>query len=258
MMTADTFTAILELVKQAGILEAVNYTQMNEALISHHSTAIEGSSLTEEETRLFLTEGLTAKGKTLYEHNMIKDHHQALLYVVETAKANLSVSSVMIQHISALVMKNTGSEIHAAAGTYDSSKGDFRKSAVYVGTRYFSNYQKVPGETEKLCAKINERLNAVRTTAEIYDLAFDAHFDLVSIHPLADGNGRVSRLLMNYILAFHSQPLAILFHEDRADYYKALEDARKNSCMQPFRDFMYRQQIHYFTRELEKLEASKS
>jgi Fic family protein len=256
MMITDQFIETLERVKQAGILNAVHYAQMNEVLISHHSTAIEGSSLTEEETRLLLAEGLAAGGKPLHDHHMVHDHHCALHYVMEAAKVKTPVSPAMIRHISALVMKNTGTIIHAAAGTYDSSKGDFRKSMVYVGTRYFPNYQKVPGETERFCAKINDRLNTVRTTAEIYDLAFDAHFDLVSIHPFADGNGRVARLLMNYILAYHNQPPAILFSENKADYYRALEDTRAKNRMQPFRDFMYSQQIQHYTRELAKLESS--
>ncbi len=59
---------------------------MNEIFISHHSTAIEGSTLTEEESHLLIEEGITAKGKLLYDHNMVKDNYEALKFVVETAK----------------------------------------------------------------------------------------------------------------------------------------------------------------------------
>jgi Fic family protein len=226
---------------------------MNEILISHHSTAIEGSSLTEDETRLLLTEGITAKGKPLQDHNMVHDHHQALLHTIRAAGRKEPLSVAMIQQLSAMVMKSTGGIVHAAAGTCDSSQGDFRKSMVYVGTRYFIHYQKVPGEVEKLIRQINEQMGQVQTPEEIYSLAFDAHFKLVGIHPFIDGNGRVSRLLMNYILTCHRQPLAIIFNRDRADYFQALELSRENDSLQPFREFMFEQQIKYFRQELNKL-----
>jgi Fic family protein len=94
---------------------------------------------------------------------------------------------------------------------------------------------------------------------DIYDLAFDAHFKLVSIHPFADGNGRTSRLLMNYILAYHELPLAILYAEDKQNYYAALEKARREEPenLQPVRDFMYSQQCKFFGTEIAKYKGIK-
>ena len=54
-------------------------------------------------------------------------------------------------------------------------------------------------------------------------VSFRRPFFLVSIHPFADGNGRISRLLMNYILSYHQLPLATIFKEDKLEYYQALE-----------------------------------
>ncbi|MDR2847524.1 MAG: Fic family protein, partial [Bacteroidales bacterium] len=176
---------------------------MNEILISYHSTAIEGSSLTEEEARLLLLDGTTAKGKPLTDHNMVVDHLTAFQYTIEQANQRKEITPAFIQSINAHVMKTTGSVINAMSGSYDSSKGDWRKSMVHVGDRYFSNYQKVPQEVAELCRKITSRIDTVKTPIDIYLLAFEAHFRLVSIHPFADGNGRTSRLLMNYILQYH-------------------------------------------------------
>lgn len=188
--------------------------------ISHHSTAIEGSSLTEEESRLLITDGITAKGKPLYDHNMVKDHFDALKFIISTAHQKRELTPAFIQEISAQVMRSTGGVINATAGSYDSSKGDWRKSAVHVGARHFTNDQKVEREVLGLCNEINKRLDTVGTPHDIYQLAFDAHFYLVSIHPFANGNGRVSRLLMNYILAYHNMPLATIFTEDKIDRFK--------------------------------------
>jgi Fic family protein len=250
-----TFNELLKEFTSSGIPEAVNFEQMNEILISHHSTAIEGSSLTEEETRLLLSEGLTAKGKPMRDHNMVQDHHAALLFAIGKAKKKEKISGELIRQLSALVMKTTGGIINSAAGTYNSAAGDFRKSAVYVGKRFFMNYQKVPDAVDALCDDINQRLEAVKTPEEIYNLAFDAHFALVSIHPFADGNGRVSRLLMNYILTFHQQPLSVIFTEDKLQYYEALEQSREADDVKFIRDFLYSQQKKYFLLELAKLKT---
>ena len=69
-------------------------------------------------------------------------------------------------------------------------------------------------------------------------LAFEAHQRLVSIHPYNDGNGRTSRLLMNYLQRYHGQPLTIVFREDRQAYFVALEQSRVAENLTVFFDFM--------------------
>lgn len=251
-----TFEELLDKFNNLHITDSVNYELKNEVFISHHSTAIEGSSLTEEESLLLLVDGITAKGKPLYDHNMVKDHFDALKFVVETAHQKKKLDPGFIQDISAHVMRSTGGIINTAVGNYDSSKGEWRKSAVHVGARYFTSFQKVEREVTNLCNELNSIIDNVNTPCEIYQLAFDAHFYLVSIHPFADGNGRVSRLVMNYILAYHNMPLATIFAEDKQEYYQALEAARKGDDMDltPIRKFLFNQQEKYFKLEIMKYE----
>ena len=248
------FEQLLEEFNELRVSEAINYEQMNEIFISHHSTAIEGSSLTEEESRLLILDGITAKGKPLQDHNMVKDHYDALQFVVSSAQKKREITPAFIQEMSSYVMYSTGGVVNAPAGSYDTSKGDWRKSAVHVGDRYFISYDKVEREVRKLCEELNKRIKDVSAFVEVYQLAFDAHFYLVSIHPFADGNGRVSRLLMNYILAYHRLPLATIFSEDKLDYYRALEDSRKEKGvdLRPIRNFLFGQQEKYLSQEIEK------
>jgi Fic family protein len=249
-----TFEAILEKFKSLHIEDAVNYEVMNEILISHHSTAIEGSTLTEAESRMLILDGLTAKGKPITDHLMMKDHYDALVEVVRLAKEKHKITPEFIQRINSGVMKNTGGIINTALGNFDSSKGDWRKVDVHAGTRRFVSYDKVVPMTTSLCMGVGEQNEKVKTIKEIYDLAFDAHFGLVSIHPFRDGNGRTSRLLMNFILACHKQPLAIVFKEDRLDYINALEESRKQENTEPFKVFMYDQQKKYLQLEIDKVQ----
>lgn len=250
----NSFIELLNRYKQLHLDDVINYSLMNEILISHHSTGIEGSSLTEEEARLLITDGITAKGKPLTDHNMVKDHQEILEKMLSWSKSKREISPRMIQELNAGVMHTTGGPINSIAGSYDSSKGDWRKSNVYVGERYFVAFQKVESEVEKLCRKLNNDIKKVLKIKDVYDLAFDAHFYLVSIHPFADGNGRTSRLLMNYILAYHNQPLAIIFKEDKQEYFEALENSRKGDeiNLSPIRTFLYSQQKKYFLNEIQK------
>jgi Fic family protein len=87
---------------------------------------------------------------------------------------------------------------------------------------------------------------------QIFSVSFDLHFDLVSIHPFADGNGRVSRLMMNYILVYYDQSPAIINKADRNQYFKSLEESREIEDNTPMRKFMYEQQTKEFERQIEK------
>ena len=69
-------------------------------------------------------------------------------------------------------------------------------------------------------------------------MSFDTHFQAVSIHPFGDGNGRFSRLLMNYIQAYHQLPIVYLFAEDKQSYFEALKETRQKEELDIFRGFM--------------------
>ena len=62
---------------------------------------------------------------------MVTDHNNALIYTLEQAKTKVDISSDFIRQINGMAMKSTGGIINSMAGSYDSSKGDFRKSMIY-------------------------------------------------------------------------------------------------------------------------------
>lgn len=183
-----------------GLNQVVDFDLFNRIAIVHHSSAIEGSTLTLQETALLINEGITAKGKPMAEHQMITDHYAALLFVLENAKNKAKITPDFLRQINALVNKNTGQVRQTPLGVCDGTKGDFRLGNVTAGSTYFVNYDKVPQMVNELCLSLQNKIDTAHGNVDgVYQLSFDAHFYLVTIHPWFDGNGRTSRLLMNYI-----------------------------------------------------------
>jgi Fic family protein len=195
--------------------------------ITYHSTTIEGSTLTEIETRLLLDEGITPAGKPLLHSFMVQDHFKALQFIITEAKKKRAVTSNFVCELNAQVLKNTGSIYNTVFGEIDATKGMFRKGNVSAGNSYFVNYDKVEKLVNELCEKVNSKLATVNSVEEKINLSFDAHFELITIHPFYDGNGRTSRLLMNYIQLLFNLPMAIVFKEDKSVYFEALQTTRK-------------------------------
>ena len=161
---------------------------------------------------------------------------------IELAKLHKPITIDMLISLSALVMKNTGKEYNTALGNFSSALGELRLLNVTagVGGRSYMNYSKVPAKLAEFC----ERLNSGRAKAstmsvdELYQLTFDAHYNLVTIHPWADGNGRMARLVMNMLqFEFGLIPTKIL-KEDKEEYIKALVSTREDDNLGIFRGFM--------------------
>ena len=93
---------------ELGLSEAIDYEKFSMISIVYNSTKIEGCSLSENDTKLLLEKDITAKGKSLTDHMMVKDHYSAFIYLKEIAKQKQKISIELIKHVAGLVMKNTG------------------------------------------------------------------------------------------------------------------------------------------------------
>ena len=237
-----------------GIDEVIDHEKFNLISIVHHSTRIEGSTLTEVETQVLINEGLTPKGKPLQESLMVTDHYAALQYALGQVKEKRTITSEFIQKLNSLIVKNTASTYNTVFGTIDAATGAFRKGNVTAGETYFPNFNKVETLTKNLAMDLEGKMKLGLTIRERLNLSYDAHFNLVSIHPFYDGNGRTSRLLMNYIQAVYGLPLAIVHNETKADYYQALIDTRKQEDIQIFRDFMDQEYQAMLSAEITKFQ----
>lgn len=244
--------------QKLGINEAVDYDKYFLYSLITHSTAIEGSTLTELDTQLLFDEGVTAKGKPLVHHLMNEDLKKAYELAQAESDHLAPITPVFLQKLNATLMHTTGSEHSVMGGSFDSSKGEFRLCGVTagIGGRSYMNYLKVPVKIDELCTILQEKQTAVETFRQKYELSFNAHLNLATIHPWVDGNGRTARLLMNYIQFCHHLFPTKIFKEDRDAYILSLRQCQDEETNQPFIDFMTGQLKKSLSQEIERFKAS--
>lgn len=242
-----------------GISQSVDYEKYYLYSLITHSTAIEGSTLTELDTQLLFDEGVTAKGKPLVYHLMNEDLKKAYELAKEESAQNAEITPVFLQKLNAVLMRTTGSVYNVMGGSFDSSKGEFRLCGVTagVGGCSYMSYPKVPAKVEELCSILREKQKNMETFRERYELSFNAHLNLVTVHPWVDGNGRTARLLMNYIQFCHHLFPTKIFKEDRGDYILSLRQSQEDENSQPFLDFMAAQLKKSFASEIEKYNTGR-
>ena len=252
---------VLKEYQELGISEQIDYQKFYLYSIITHSTAIEGSTVTEIENQLLFDEGITAKGKPMVEQLMNLDLKRAYEQSIRWAREHKPFTVEMLKNLSALVMRNTGSHYSTLMGEFDSSKGDLRLVGVTAGAggRSYMDYRKVPMKLEELCNHINQRREALiksPNAIDAYLLSFDAHYILVTIHPWVDGNGRMSRLIMNHLQFEFGLVPAKIIKEDKAQYIEALNESREEEAMAPFQEFMLKEHTQNLRNEI--LEYRKS
>ena len=239
---ANKLEKLLTQYRELGIDNQIDYNKFYLYSLITHSTAIEGSTITELENQIMFDHGVSLKGKSIEEQSMNLDLKKAYEKAITFAAQHTPITTEMLISLSALVMKNTGKEYKTALGDFSSARGELRLLNVTagVGGRSYMNYSKVPSKLAAFC----EQLNAQRAIAhklsidERYQLSFDAHFHLVTIHPWADGNGRMARLVMNMLqFEFGLIPTKII-KEDKEEYIKALVSTREEDDLNIFRNFM--------------------
>ena len=244
MKTTSDILQTLERYRQLGIEEQIDYKKFYLYSIITHSTAIEGSTVTEIENQLLFDEGITAPGRTLIEQMMNLDLKAAYVEAQRLADRHTPYSIDMLCRLSAIVMKNTGSTYNTPLGSFSAAQGELRKLNVTAGFggRSYLAHGKVPQALSDFCRWLNAERAALpmNDILATYRLSFVAHYRLVSIHPWADGNGRMSRLVMNMLQwEFGLIPTKVL-KEQKAEYIQALNDTRDQQNETIFQNVMLR------------------
>lgn len=242
-----------------GINQQLDYEKFYLYSIITHSTAIEGSTVTEIENQLLFDEGISAN-KPMAEQLMNLDLKAAYEQSFVYAKSHADFSIELLCSLAALVMQNTGSTYKTIGGDFSSAKGDLRLLNVSAGRggKSYLAWQKVPDRLQKFCNWLNAERKAVdkNDIHKLYELSFEAHYHIVSIHPWADGNGRMSRLVMNMIQYEAGCIPSIVKKEKRAEYIQSLAQSQEKDDSKDFIDFMMNHHVDNLQKQIDEYKAS--
>lgn len=174
---------------------------------TYNSNAIEGNTLTLQETALVL-EGVTIDRKPLKDHLEAVGHKDAFLYVQELVKDRVPFSENVIKRIHTLVLMDRPDD-----------RGIYRRIPVRIMGAYHTPPEPmlVPEQMEKLIAEFSKKKLHPIESAALFHLKFEG------IHPFIDGNGRTGRLIMNLFLMQNGYPPINVKFADRKRYYEAFD-----------------------------------
>lgn len=190
----------------------------------YNSTSIEGNTLTLNETKLVLEEGVTIGGKSLREHLDITNQREAISYIESFIKEKKKLKEADIIMLHRFTLKGISDYW---AGRYKTSQNRI------VGSRHKTTMPyKVSSEMDNLAYFINDNPSKFNTV----ELAAFAHHEIARIHPFVDGNGRTARLLCNLILMSKGYPPIIIRTKEREKYFDCLEKAHSGN-LKAFVDF---------------------
>ena len=193
---------------------------------TYNTNRIEGSTLSLRETSLILADKIMPKGKTSKEVKEAENHAEAFNYMLKE-KVNLKHEFILKLH--SILLKDI-----------DQSAGRIREENVGIYGVMFKppHYEELDYELKAFFEWYEEA-----KILHPFELACLVHLKFVTIHPFTDGNGRISRLLMNFILKKHGYPMLDIPYEGREDYYNALETCQIEGVEKPFIDCCFKEYL---------------
>ncbi len=192
---------------------------------TYHSNALEGNPLSLSETSFFIREGLTSRGKPLFAYLEAKNHIAALGFLDHIVADNTQLTEHLVKQYHSMLFEKIDyvdtpdGRIRIEAGRYKTENNHVIRLDGQIHN--FTDALQVTCEMEKLL----EWYKREKPTLHPIELAALMHHRLVALHPFTDGNGRVSRLVMNTVLMQAGYTPAIIPVEEKRAYLEALQSA---------------------------------
>ncbi len=193
------------------------------AFFTYDSNAIEGNTLTLRETADLLFENIVPNAKTLREVNETINHKAAFDYMLEYRG---NITGLFICNLHEIVIKNTLRKEIA------DQQGRYRNVQVYI-----RGVKEIPPPPGKVPNEMKGLLSwHTRSGRKLHPFVVACYFHIAFelIHPFVDGNGRVGRLLMNFILHKRGYPMVNIPNARKREYYEALHEAQVNGKIREF------------------------
>jgi Fic family protein len=197
------------------------------SLFTYDSTAIEGNTLSLEETSFLLFENIVPKSKSLREINETLNHKKAFDKML-SHKGDLTKEFICELH--KIVVENTLRE------ELNNQMGYYRNVQVFIRGREWMppKPEEVSNEMKSLLSWYSKNKNKLHPLI----IASYFHVGFETIHPFVDGNGRTGRLLMNFILHKNNYPMINIPSKTKFDYYEALHKSTIDGDLRPFVELM--------------------
>ena len=197
-------------------MEKLPFEYMEDMLvrIAHHSTAIEGNTLTQAETISILIHNFIPRDMSEREYYEVKNYRKAFNTLLE---ADRKITTELIKKYNKYIMEN----LHDLNGKFKTTQNlilgaEFEPTKPYL----------VPFEIEDWCNNLSYRLDNAKTNEEKVEIIMDQHIKFEKIHPFNDGNGRTGRLLIIHSCLKEDLEPIIIPKEEKGKYINLL--ASKN------------------------------
>ena len=214
------------LLKKSGNLAKASVESFDkhfELEYTHNSTAIEGNTLSLIEAKVLLEDGITPPGKYLREIWEVINHNKAFSYVKDCIAEKKPLSESIVKDIHAILMENI-----LIGGIY-------RNCEVRISGAEWK--PPVPTEMFRQIKDFYATLPQ-KSNMDAITLAAYTHAKFVRVHPFEDGNGRTSRLIMNYQLMANGFLPVSIAKENRLPYFETLEEYCANGNLAPFTEMV--------------------
>lgn len=250
-----TYESILDFWKKQNIKNANELASVLSSYsvnFAYNSGKIENDEITYHDTReVFDKDGVTSytgSTKTLFEIQNSKAAYERMLVAFDNEQI---VDEEFLKEIQMILTNGTYDERRYQIGE---RPGEYKHHDYVTGKNEVG--ASVEDVQEEVCELLDELTDIDDKNALVAAAYFHAKFE--NIHPFSDGNGRVGRLLMNYILLVHNHPPIIIHEEDRKDYYNALEKFDEELELNSLIDFLKSQLVKTWEKQLDKSKAGSS
>ncbi len=222
-------------------------TTLSEFLIlfAYHSNKIEDAGVSLHQTREIFENGkvvgYTGDLRALFE---TQNQKVCFEYLKDKILAKEPLNAELICKIHELLCHGCYDESRWARGE---RPGEFKKNYYGVGLSVGVPPEDVEDEVKYICNELKDaELDSVE---DVLKAAVWFHCSFERIHAFADGNGRVGRTLLNYILLCNNIPPAVIFDEDKETYFMALEVFDQTDKIDGFVAFLKEQTVKTWTRK---------
>ena len=193
-------------------MEKLPFEYMEDILVrmAHHSTAIEGNTLTQAETISILIHNFIPRDMSEREYYEVKNYRKAFNTLLE---ADRKITTELIKKYNKYIMEN----LHDLNGKFKTTQNlilgaEFEPTKPYL----------VPFEIEDWCNNLSYKLENAKTNEEKVEIIMDQHIKFEKIHPFNDGNGRTGRLLIIHSCLKEDLEPIIIPKEEKGKYINLL------------------------------------